>query len=237
MEPDGRLVEDVQASHEPGADLRREPDALRLASGERRRRAVDGEVVESDVDEEAEPGAYLLQHLLRDLPLARSEAGRLLRGLSPAGLLLERADPLERLAHRERGDLGDVLSSHGHREGLGLEAFSLARRAGSLAHVALDVGADVVRGRLAVLALEPGDDALPLVLVRALLSAPVLVCQPQRVLRAAEDRVDRLLRELADRFAERELVAAGEPFEDRPAVLRPAARFLPRQDRPGPSRE
>src|SRR5439155_26521712 len=50
------------------------------------------------------PGAYLLQHLLRDLPLARSEAGRLLRGLSRARLLLERADPLERLAHRERGE-------------------------------------------------------------------------------------------------------------------------------------
>ena len=34
VQPDGGLVENVQDPDEPGTDLRGEPDALRLASGE-----------------------------------------------------------------------------------------------------------------------------------------------------------------------------------------------------------
>ena len=52
MQPDRRLVEDVEDAHELAADLGREPDALRLAAGQRRRAAVDGDVVEPDVVEE-----------------------------------------------------------------------------------------------------------------------------------------------------------------------------------------
>ena len=32
MQADARLVEDVEHAHEPGTDLRREPDPLRLAA-------------------------------------------------------------------------------------------------------------------------------------------------------------------------------------------------------------
>ena len=35
MESDGRLVEDVDHSRQPVADLRRETDALRLTAGQR----------------------------------------------------------------------------------------------------------------------------------------------------------------------------------------------------------
>ena len=35
VQPDRRLVEHVEHADEPAADLRREPDALRLAAGER----------------------------------------------------------------------------------------------------------------------------------------------------------------------------------------------------------
>ena len=38
VQPDRRLVEHVEHADEPAADLRREPDALRLAAGERARR-------------------------------------------------------------------------------------------------------------------------------------------------------------------------------------------------------
>ena len=38
VQADGRLVEDVEHAHQSGADLRGEPDALRLAAGQRRRR-------------------------------------------------------------------------------------------------------------------------------------------------------------------------------------------------------
>ncbi len=50
VEPDRRLVEHVEHPDEARADLRGEPDALRLATREGRRRAVEGQVVESHVE-------------------------------------------------------------------------------------------------------------------------------------------------------------------------------------------
>jgi hypothetical protein len=38
VEPDRRFVEDVEHAHQPGADLGGQPDALRLAPGQRRGR-------------------------------------------------------------------------------------------------------------------------------------------------------------------------------------------------------
>ena len=73
VQPDARLVEDVQDADEPGADLGREPDALRLAAGQRAGRPVEAEVVEADVEEEPEPGVDLLDDPLGDLALADGE--------------------------------------------------------------------------------------------------------------------------------------------------------------------
>ena len=41
VQPDRRLVEDVEDADEARADLRRQPDALRLATGERASRTVE----------------------------------------------------------------------------------------------------------------------------------------------------------------------------------------------------
>ena len=69
--PMRRLVEDVEHADQPGADLRGQPDPLRLATGQRAGRPVEREVVEADVEQEAEAGLDLLDHPLGDLPLAR----------------------------------------------------------------------------------------------------------------------------------------------------------------------
>ena len=53
VQPDRRLVEDVQDAHQRRPDLGREPDPLRLAAGQGLARPVDGQVVEPDVDQEA----------------------------------------------------------------------------------------------------------------------------------------------------------------------------------------
>ena len=71
MQADRRLVADVKHAHQPGADLGCEPDALRLAAGQRRRAAVERQVVEADLDEEVEPGADLLEDLVGDRLLPR----------------------------------------------------------------------------------------------------------------------------------------------------------------------
>ena len=70
VEPDRRLVEDVQHAHEARPDLRGEADPLRLATGERLARAINREVVEPDVDEKAESGRDLLEDHPRDRLLA-----------------------------------------------------------------------------------------------------------------------------------------------------------------------
>ena len=83
VQPDRRLVEDVQHADEPRADLRREADALRLAAGERLGGAAEREVVEADVDEEAQPLAHFLEDRAGDLriepvrvPSPRTGTGR-----------------------------------------------------------------------------------------------------------------------------------------------------------------
>ena len=68
-----RLVADVEHAHQAGADLRRQADALRLAAGERRRAAVERQVVEADLDQEVEAGADLLEDLVGDRLLALVE--------------------------------------------------------------------------------------------------------------------------------------------------------------------
>ena len=59
VQPDRRLVEDVEHADQAGADLGGQPDPLRLAAGQRARRPVEREVVEADVEQEvrAAPGS------------------------------------------------------------------------------------------------------------------------------------------------------------------------------------
>ena len=66
VEPDRRLVEDVEHADELRADLRREAQALRLAAGQRRRRAVELQVADADVVQERQPLADLLDDPLAD---------------------------------------------------------------------------------------------------------------------------------------------------------------------------
>src|SRR5205823_4085219 len=75
--PARRLVEDVEDAHQLGADLGREPDALRLTARQGVGRPIDGEVLEAHVDHELQPLADLLEDAARDdlLPLRASKAG------------------------------------------------------------------------------------------------------------------------------------------------------------------
>src|SRR5690606_27753076 len=77
VQPDRRLVEDVEHAGELRADLGGEPDPLALAAGERPRRAVEREVVEPDVEQEVEPLDDLLDDGLADgrLPAVEPEVG------------------------------------------------------------------------------------------------------------------------------------------------------------------
>ena len=65
MQSDGRLVTNVEDSHQPGAYLRGEPDALRLAAAESGGGARERQVVQTYVQQEIEPRLYLLEYLVR----------------------------------------------------------------------------------------------------------------------------------------------------------------------------
>ena len=128
VQPDRRLVEHVQHADEPGADLAGQPDPLRLAAGQRARRAGQREVVEADVEQEPEPGVDLLGDPLGDHPLALGE--------------LQRGEELRRLADRQVAHLGDVAVVDRHGERLRLEPGAAAHRARHLADVPLVLLAD-----------------------------------------------------------------------------------------------
>ena len=74
VEADRRLVEDVEDADELRADLRREPEPLRLAARQRLRGAVELEVADADVGEEGEPLADLLHDPVPDQLLGRRQA-------------------------------------------------------------------------------------------------------------------------------------------------------------------
>ena len=73
VQPNGRLVENVQHAHQRRADLRRQPDALRLAARQRRRGAIEREVLQPDVDQEVQSVGDLAQDALGDRLLARRQ--------------------------------------------------------------------------------------------------------------------------------------------------------------------
>ena len=86
VQADRGLVEDVEDADQARADLGREPDPLRLAARQRRRRALERQVADPDRVEEPEPLADLADDEPRDRALGLGQ--------------LERADPLERGAGR-----------------------------------------------------------------------------------------------------------------------------------------
>ena len=105
VQADRRLVEDVEHADQAAADLAGQADALRLAAGERRGGAVEREVFEADVVQEAEPAADFLEHFGGDQLLVAVE--------------LELGEELDRvgygqLAHfgqRARGRVGELRRS------------------------------------------------------------------------------------------------------------------------------
>src|SRR5579884_2645278 len=199
VQPDARLVEDVQHAHERRADLRREPDPLRLAAGERRRAAGEVQVAEPDVLEEAEPRADLLEDLVRDLMLALRR--------------LERAEERLRVLDRHRGRLVDALPGDGDAERLRLEPRALAHLAGRGAHVLLDLFLHVVGRGLVVAALQVVDDALELRLVLPLMPGARLVDELLLLVGAEQDRIDDVVGQALDRRRGLAAARAQQPFD------------------------
>src|SRR6185312_1706925 len=214
VQADRRLVEDVEHADQRRSDLRGQADALRLAARQRRRGAIERQVLQPDVDEEVQPLGDLAQDTLGDrlLPLREHELGE------------ERV----RVANRQIGELVDR-----HLADLD-EARLLAqsRPAALLARRAVHVAVELFVGRLeAVLAaavplfappplvlvqppLEVGEDTFELffelVPRAALLEEEVDLFVP----RALHDDLPVLGRQLRPRLQHVDLVVRRDGVED-----------------------
>ena len=140
MQADAGLVQDVEHPDEAGADLGRQPNALRLAAGERVRRAIQGEVLQTHGLQESQTRPHFLQHLNRNGGLTRAELEVL---EEPGGRL-----------HRLAGGLVDRQTAHGHRQAFALEPRALARRTRAPRHVALNLATNIVGLGLLVAAAQ-----------------------------------------------------------------------------------
>ena len=219
VQPDGRLVEDIQHPHEAAADLRRQADALALAARERRARACERQIVEADRLQKAKAVFDLLQNALGN-----------------THLLLREREPIDEgdlLRHAHARKAVDVHAAHRHRQRLAPQPASLTGRAGALAHALLQLRAHTLALRLLIAPLQVVDHTLE-GLIQHALAARLIVLQLQLfALRAVEDDVHDLVTQLLHRLAQREVILLRQRVEvhSRNAV---AAHIAParRADRP-----
>ena len=154
VQADRGLVEHVQHAHQPRADLCRQADALCLAARQRRRLAVERQVIQPHVDQESQSIAHFLEDTIADqqfslrqrADLAWVARSRTVARLGPeigrAGQIL---DPLQEFRHRQGSDLVESHPGDGHRHALCLEPPAVADRARTGAHVLAEAGAFVIR--------------------------------------------------------------------------------------------
>ena len=116
MQADGWFVEDVAHTAQIRAKLGGEPDALRLAAGQRRRRAVERQVGEPDFLEEAEPRTDFSQQVARDLLLPACEQ--------------HPREKLQQIRDRQLRQVRDRLLAEAHRQRDRIQAFAVAALTG-----------------------------------------------------------------------------------------------------------
>ena len=129
VQADRRLVEDVEHADQRAADLRRQPDALRLAARQRRRRAVERQVVEPDVDRGTTAGRPISRRMRSAISFWRGDSS-------------SSVQEVVRLADGQRGHLGDALVADLDEARLLAQARAVALLADGLGHVAVELVVD-----------------------------------------------------------------------------------------------
>src|SRR5438270_10360612 len=116
MQPDRRFIEDVTHAAQVRAELRGEPDTLRLAARERRRRAIEREITEAYLFQERQARGDLRQDVACDLGVAAAQ--------------FEFVEETLRRFDRQCRKLGDGAILEAHRERGRVESIAVAGGAG-----------------------------------------------------------------------------------------------------------
>ena len=145
VQADGRFVKHVGHAHEPGTELRGQPDALGLPAGKGGHGPAKGDVVKAHVGHEGQAVIEFLEQRLRDEGMAAVE-----------GALVQ---PAQGAFHGHGAEIEDADPIHAYRERFGPQARAVA---GGAVH-ALEVAGEQIAPHVAVLhpAFEQRDDARP----------------------------------------------------------------------------
>ena len=186
VQPDARLVENIKHPHKTRTDLRRKPDALRLAAGKRSRRPRKRQIIQPHMDEESESRVDFLQNLRRDFLLPRRQ--------------IERRKKRVRVPDRQLRRLVDALAPHRHRQGLRFQPRAVADRARGNGHEILVAFPHLVAVRLAVTTGQERHHALKGMVIFLVLAVHILVAVFEALLPGAiEQDVPHLLFQLGKR--------------------------------------
>ncbi len=153
VQADARLIEDVEDADQAAADLARQADALGLAAGKGRGGAVEREIMQADVEQEADAG--------RAFPSAPPGDGALDRASASFPGAPAPAPASGQIADRHGADFDQRLAADADGPRLGVEPLALAGGAAHHAHVLFQLHPPRPGRRLLEAAQELRDDALP----------------------------------------------------------------------------
>ena len=216
VQADGGLVQNIQHADEARTDLRRQPDALCLAAGERARRAGKRQIPKPHVDQKAQARDDLLED----------------RGGDHAVLFAEGQRGKERLRveHGQVGGLRDGFSADRHGQNFRAEALAAAIRAGRLAHQAVVIGLGGIALRLGGAPLGRGNHALKRRAEGVRIAVGARVMDVQRLaLAAVENHIQRLFGQPVERRIHGETVFFAQRLKEH-ARLRARLQTAPAHD-------
>jgi hypothetical protein len=207
VQPDARLIQHVERTAQPGADLRRQADALRLAASKGRRGAVKREIPQPDFVQKPQPGADVAQHRRRNLAFTQGQSisGRDqvagVRCVAAGESLFDVGDqfsgPRPCFCHRERRYLSDCRAGDSDGEQFGAQPRAVACRAGAWSHKLLNLCAFGFIGAFCQTTAQSGDNPLEWRLNHALFAAYVVTERHHITVRTVEQRSDHLRAQIA----------------------------------------
>ncbi len=205
VQTDRRLVQHVQDANQAGTDLGRQPDALRLTTGQCAGRAVQRQVVQTDIEQEPQSFANFLENSLGDRLLAAGQ--------------LHRAKEIRAFVNGHRADFGNVLAANGDGENLGLQPSALTDGTRNIPHVTLvTLLAPLALGFL-VPALDERHDTFERRIIRALAAIAVLVAYVDLRLVAVKNRFLGACRQLFPRRVQIEVECVTQSTQQAVEIL------------------
>ena len=199
MQSDGRLIQNIQHTHQGGTDLCSQTNPLALAAGQRCRRACQGQVLQTHGIQKSQSIFDLLQDPLGDhlLSLAQFQPVNKLQFLSDAFL----------------AECVNVHPTHRNCQGFPAQTAAFAGGTGTLAHALLQLTLHRIRLGFPVAALQIVANAFKGLIQGSLPSGLIVVEGQLFPVCAVEKHMDDFLRQIFDGGVQLKLVFLGQSIK------------------------